>query len=169
LSNSFLVMLAAYGLLVAASYYYAFKQDKGKAKKSISKGWKQFLNQLPLLIAIFLLIGIFDKFVPKSIVVNFIGKGKGFASVLRASVLGSIIMGPVSSEYPFGAVLLQKGATIAATAVFLDAWVMVGVITLPFEISVFGKKFALLRNILAFVGAIIIGMITGLLIVGSAF
>ncbi len=169
MGKSLLLMLAAYGVLVAASYFYAFKKDTDKAKKSIAKGWKQFLNQLPLLIAVFLLVGIFDKFVPKSIVVNLIGKGKGFMSVLRASILGSIIMGPVSSAYPFGAVLLNKGATIAATAVFLDAWVMVGIITLPFEISVFGKKFAIIRNILAFVGAIIIGMVTGLLLVGSAF
>jgi len=169
LGKSLLLMLAAYGVLVAASYFYAFKNDSGKAKKSISKGWKQFLNQLPLLIAVFLLVGIFDKFVPKSVVINLIGKGKGFMSVLRASLLGSIIMGPVSSAYPFGAVLLKKGATIAATAVFLDTWVMVGIITLPFEISVFGKKFALLRNVFAFIGAIIIGIITGLLIVGSAF
>ncbi len=169
MDKSLLLMLVAYGVLVVASYFYAFKKDENKAKKGILKGWKQFLNQIPLLVAIFLLVGIFDKFVPKSIVINLVGKGKGFMSVLRASILGSIIMGPASSAYPFGAVLLNKGATIAATAVFLDAWVMVGVVTFPFEVSVFGKKFAVIRNVLAFVGAIVVGIITGLLIAGSAF
>ncbi len=156
-----------YAVVVLVSYAYAFKKDKEKGKKGIEKGWKQFLKQLPFIFAIFLLIGLFDVFIPKSAVVSVIGRGKGFFSIINAALIGSVVGGPVSSVYPLGAVLLEKGTTVAVAAVFMNAWIMVGFITMPFEISVFGKKFVLVRNIFAVIGAIIIGMITGLILAGS--
>jgi len=39
---------------------------------------------------------------------------------------------------------------------------MVGVLTLPLESKYFGWKVAVLRNVLSFIGAIIIGLIIGL-------
>ncbi len=158
--------LVIYLIIVLISYLYAFRKDKVKGKKSVRQGWRQFLNRLPLLLAIFLLIGLFDVFIPKEAVVKFIGTGKGVLSVFGAALLGSVVMGPVSSAYPLGGVLLKKGATVTATAIFLNAWVMVGVVTFPFEVSVFGKKFAITRNILAFIGAIVVGILTGLILTG---
>ena len=156
-----------YGIIVLISYIYAFRKDKSKGKKGLAKGWKQFLNQLPFLFSIFLLVGLFDVFVSKNAVVSVIGRGKGFVSILSAAFFGSIVGGPVSSVYPLGAVLLKKGATLAVAAVFMNAWIMVGFITMPFEISIFGKRFTLVRNALAVVGAIVIGMLTGLILTGS--
>jgi len=156
-----------YGIIVVVSYIYAVNKSKSDAKKAFRKGWLQLLKRLPLITAIFLLIGLFDVFIPKSIVVSVIGKGRGFLSILTSAIFGTIIAGPVSSAYPIGVLLLKKGATIAVTAVFLNAWVMVGFVTIPFEISVFGKRFTLTRNALAFLGTIIIGMLTGLILTGS--
>ncbi len=161
-----IVSLLVYVVIVLISYLYAFRKDKAKSKKSLAKGWSQFLNRLPLLFAIFLLIGLFDVFIPKDIVVKFIGTGRGILSIFSAAILGSVVMGPVSSAYPLGGVLLKKGATVTATAIFLNAWVMVGVVTFPFEVSVFGKKFAIVRNSLAFIGAIVVGILTGLILTG---
>jgi uncharacterized membrane protein YraQ (UPF0718 family) len=157
-----------YGIVVVASYIYAFKKDKEKGKKGLQKGWKQFLKQLPFVFSIFLLIGLFDVFIPKSVVVSVVGRGRGFLAILNAALVGSVVGGPVSSVYPLGAVLLKKGATLAVAAVFMNAWIMVGFISMPFEISIFGKKFVFVRNVLAFIGAIIIGMLTGLILTGSA-
>ena len=61
---------------------------------------------------------------------------------------------------------MKKGATITAVAIFLNSWVMVGFVTMPYEISVFGKRFTVTRNILAFIGAIVIGLFTGLILEG---
>lgn len=156
-----------YGIIVIISYTYAVKKSKSKAQVAFKKGGVQLLKQLPFIIAIFLLIGLFDAFVSKNIVVTIIGRGRGFLSILNSAIFGTIVGGPVSSVYPLGAVLLKKGATIAVTAVFMNSWIMVGFITMPFEISVFGKRFTLTRNILAFFGAIVIGMLTGLILTGS--
>ncbi len=155
-----------YGIIVILCYIYAFKKSRSGATKAIKKGILRFLQQLPFLISVFLLIGLFDVFVPKNFVVSVVGKGKGLLSILSSALAGTIVAGPVSSAYPLGAFLLKKGATIAATAVFLNSWVMVGFVSIPYEISIFGKRFTLARNSLAFVGAIVIGMLTGMLLVG---
>ncbi|WP_036225010.1 permease [Mesoaciditoga lauensis] len=156
--------VVVYGAIVVLSYIYAFKKDKKGGKKAVKKSGVQFLKQLPMLITIFLLIGLFDKFVPKSMVMQVVGKGKGFLSLISSAAFGTIVMGPVSSAYPLGGILLEKGATITAVAVFLNAWVMVGFVTLPYEISIFGKRFTLVRNTLAFIGALVIGILTGLIL-----
>jgi len=159
--------VVVYTIIVIASYLYAFKKDKAKGMKGLQKGWKRFLRQLPFIFSIFLLVGLFDVFIPKSTVVSVVGHGKGFLAILNAALVGSVVGGPVSSVYPLGALLLKKGATIAVAAVFINAWVMVGIISMPFEISIFGKKFVFIRNIFAFIGAIIIGMLTGLILTGN--
>jgi uncharacterized membrane protein YraQ (UPF0718 family) len=47
-----------------------------------------------------------------------------------------------------------------AVTAFLVAWVTVGIIQLPAESSILGMKFALLRNISAFVLAIVVSIVT---------
>ncbi len=160
--------VVVYSIIVVVSYVYAFKKDRAKGTQGIKKGWKQFLKQLPFIFAIFLLIGLFDVFVPTKAVVAVVGRGKGFLSIINAALIGSVVGGPASSVYPLGALLIEKGTTIAVAAVFMNAWVMVGFISMPFEISIFGKKFVFVRNALAIAGAIIIGMLTGLILTGSA-
>ena len=157
-----------YGIVVLISYAYAFKKSNVLAKKSIVKGWKQFWKQLPFIFSIFLLVGLFDVYIPKSAVTSVIGRGRGFLAIINSALFGAIVGGPVSSVYPLGALLLQKGTTLAVAAVFMNSWIMVGFISMPFEISIFGKKFVLVRNVLVLVGAIIIGMLTGLILTGSA-
>ncbi len=159
---------AIYGVIVILSYVYAFKKNKKGGKQAVRKSGVQFFKQLPMLISIFLLIGLFDRFVPKSVVMTFVGKGNEFLSILSSAIFGTIVMGPVSSAYPMGALLLRKGATITATAIFLNSWVMVGFVTIPYEISIFGRHFTLIRNALAFMGAIIIGILTGWILGGIA-
>ncbi len=41
---------------------------------------------------------------------------------------------------------------------------MVGVVTLPLEIKILGKKFALLRNVISFGIAIVIALVMGVLL-----
>ncbi len=155
-----------YAIIVIISYIYAFKKDKKTAKKATKKGIKQFLNQILFLTSMFLMISLFDVFVPKELIVKVIGKSNGFLNVIYSALFGTVAMGSVSSAYPLGGILLKKGAPLISVAVFLNTWVMVGFIMLPYEVSVFGKKWAFFRNLFAFGGAILVGVITGLLVGG---
>jgi hypothetical protein len=46
-------------------------------------------------------------------------------------------------------------------AVFITTLTMVGFMTLPMEISIMGKRFTLLRNVLSIIAALIIGLLVG--------
>ena len=162
-----LIGAIAYAIIVILSYIYAFKKDKKMSKKALKKGIMQIFNQIPFLISMFLMLSLFDVFVPKNVVAKFMGQANGLLSILYSSLFGTIAMGSIASAYPFAGVLLKKGAPVISVAVFLNTWVMVGLIMLPYEISVFGKKFAFFRNIFAFFGAIVIGVTVGLLLGGN--
>ena len=124
-----------YLIIVIASYTYAFRKDKTKGKESLKKGWRQFLKQIPFILSIFLLIGLFDVFIPQSVVVSILGRGKGVLAIFNAAIIGSVVGGPVSSVYLLGAVLLKKGATVAVTAVFMNAWVIQCHLKFPFLVK----------------------------------
>ena len=59
--------------------------------------------------------------------------------------------------------MLQQGVSLAAVTAFLVAWVTVGMIQLPAESMILGKKFAILRNVSAFFLSLIVAFITVLL------
>jgi len=59
--------------------------------------------------------------------------------------------------FPLAALLLKSGVGYAVVAVFITTLMMVGVLTLPLEIRFFGRRVALLRNGLSFIGALIVG------------
>ena len=56
--------------------------------------------------------------------------------------------------------MLKQGISLLAVTAFLVAWVTVGLVQLPAEAMLLGKKFAIIRNITSFVFAIIVAVIT---------
>jgi hypothetical protein len=63
-------------------------------------------------------------------------------------------------SYIIGGELLKQGISLIAVTAFIVAWVTVGFIQLPAESMILGKKFAFVRNILSFIFAIIVALIT---------
>ena len=58
--------------------------------------------------------------------------------------------------------LLKGGAGYMQIAAFISTLMMVGVVTLPAEISAFNGKVALLRNGLAYVFSLLVALIVGI-------
>jgi uncharacterized membrane protein YraQ (UPF0718 family) len=56
--------------------------------------------------------------------------------------------------------MLQQGVSLIAVTAFLVAWVTVGFIQLPAESYLLGKRFAFLRNLTAFILAIVVAILT---------
>ena len=63
-----------------------------------------------------------------------------------------------------GGELLAQGVSLVAVTAFLIAWVTVGVVQLPAESILLGRRFALLRNIISFVFSVIVAIITVFLV-----
>lgn len=56
--------------------------------------------------------------------------------------------------------MLNHGVSLIAVTSFIVAWVTVGFIQFPAEAMLLGKKFAIVRNVVAFVFSIIVALIT---------
>jgi len=60
--------------------------------------------------------------------------------------------------------MLERGVSLIAVTAFIVAWVTVGVVQFPAEVAILGKRFAIARNAVAFISAIIVALITSLIL-----
>ena len=126
---------------------------------SFYKALKSFGVMLPVLLGVILLIGLFKTYITPDIISS-IFKGKLFQDTLLGSLIGSVSAGNPITSYIIGGELLKEGVSLFAVTAFIVAWVTVGVIQLPAEASILGKRFALTRNILSFIFAILVAIAT---------
>ncbi|MDY6848684.1 MAG: permease [Thermodesulfobacteriota bacterium] len=150
-----------YLAVILIAYMIAIRLDKTKTRDSLDIARKSFIKVLPLLFAVFLLVGLFQVFLPAELIERWLGEASGPASLLIATVAGAVAIGPPLTAFPLAGSLLQGGAWPPAIAAFIVSWISVGLITLPFEASVFGPRFAVTRNILVFLSAMLIGLLAG--------
>ncbi|WP_290596038.1 permease [Archaeoglobus sp. UBA231] len=122
---------------------------------------RSFLRILPMVIATIILIGLILGFVSKERISEVIGEQAGIKGVLIVASLGAILHIPSIISFPLAASLLRGGASVTSVAVFITTLTMIGIVTLPVEIKELGRKFAILRNSLSFIIAILIGLIMG--------
>jgi uncharacterized membrane protein YraQ (UPF0718 family) len=141
----------------------SFIIDRKKTFLGIKKGLKMFLNILPTLFTILILVSVLLFFTPKEVLTKWLGKESGSMGMIIAAVIGSISLIPGFIAFPIGAILVKNGVSYSVIAVFITTLMMVGIVTLPLESKYFGWKVALTRNIISFAGAIIIGLAVGLL------
>jgi len=133
------------------------QEQKTDLRSSLLKAWKDIFKMLPLLLGTILLIGL-TSLIPKSYY-SLIFRGN-ILDILIGSIIGSVSAGNPIMSYILGGEFLKQGVSLLAVTSFLVAWVTVGVIQLPAESMILGKKFAITRNILSFISAIIIAIIT---------
>lgn len=150
-----------FGLLTGISLLISFILDKDKTFLGLKKGGKMFFNIFSPFLNILILISIVLFFIPDSVIVHYLGANSGWYGFGIAACIGSITLIPGFISYPLAATLLKQGATYSVVTVFITTLLMVGIVTLPLEIKYFGKKAAIMRNILNLIAAIIIGIFVG--------
>lgn len=131
-------------------------------KEATIKAAKGLWKTLPIILGTILLISLVSVLVPKSFYTAVFTKNL-FLDPLTGGLIGSISAGNPIVSYIIGGELLARGISLVAVTAFLVAWVTVGIIQLPAEASILGKKFALLRNITAFILAMVVAIITVLI------
>ncbi len=130
-----------------------------KLKQAIVKAAKGIYRALPVMTGVILLVSLANTLIPKSIYSSLFSKNIFLDSII-GSALGSILAGNPITSYILGGEFLNQGISLVAVTAFIVAWVTVGIVQLPAEIMLLGKKFAITRNIIAFVFAIIVALIT---------
>ena len=135
----------------------------GKLNSAVKKSAKALYNAMPVLAGIVLLVGLASTLIPKSFYLALFSKNAFLDSII-GSGLGSILAGNPVTSYIIGGELLAQGVSLVAVTAFLIAWVTVGVVQLPAESILLGRRFALLRNIISFVFSVIVAIITVFLV-----
>ena len=125
---------------------------------SLQKTGKMLFRVLPNIFAVVLLSGLIMEFIPLDRLSEYLGGGF-FSDGLVGAGIGSISIGNPLVSYVLGGALLEQGISLMAVTALLVSWVTVGSIQLPAEIQTFGARFALLRNGISFVFALIIAFL----------
>ena len=150
-----------YLALAALGYAYTIRKSRAKAGKAAQSGLKAFKGVIVTLLSVFALVGLLEVYVPPEFITRTLGAQAGISSLFVAAAMGSVAAGPPIAAYPIAQSLLNGGAWTAAVAAFIVSWTLVGFVSLPFEARTFGTRFAVARNVLSFIFAIIIGVLMG--------
>ena len=132
---------------------------KEKLKKSLIGALKPLYRSLPILVGVILLVSLGSVLIPKSIYTSIFTMNPFFDSI-KGAILGSVLAGNPITSYVLGGELLKLGVSLVAVTAFIVSWVTVGLVQLPAEALMLGKKFAITRNILSFIFSIIVAIIT---------
>lgn len=132
---------------------------KSKAVEAVSKAAKGIWSAIPIITGVVLLVGLLISAVPREFYTTIFTKNPIIDSLI-GSLIGSALAGTPITSYIIGGELLSQGVSLVAVVAFIVAWVTVGVIQFPAEAFLLGRRFAIARNIVSFIFAIIVAIIT---------
>ncbi len=135
-----------------------------KSAQTISTLSYQLSTMLQIIPPIFILLGLFDVWVPREIIIRLMGPGSGFKGGLLGFVLGSAAAGPLYGAFPIVAVLMKKGASFTNILIFISAWSTTKIPMFLFELNALGYRFAVSRLIIDLAGILFIAALMNLLI-----
>ncbi|BCS87781.1 NifB/NifX family molybdenum-iron cluster-binding protein [Pseudodesulfovibrio sediminis] len=138
-------------------------EPAGEWVEAIGKGLKQFLNMVPRMVGVVLLLGLFRGFVSDETLLSLFSGSPLYDSFLGTS-LGSVMAGSPVNSYIIGKNLLHTGVGVAGVTALMLAWVNIGVIILPAESAALGFRFTLVRNVASFVMVVLMSFVMALLI-----
>jgi len=114
---------------------------------------------MPMLLSVIGLMGLFETLVTPEMIQS-VFQGSVLSDTLIGTGVGAISVGQPFLSYAIGGELLDEGVSLYAVTAFILSFVTLGLIQLPLEWSLFGTRFTLLRNILSFIFALLISIVT---------
>ncbi len=151
-------------VVVAITLVFSFVKDRAKTKKALKKALKSFENILPQFLAIIIIIGMLLSVLDEQTISRFIGDNSGLLGMFMALAIGSITLIPGFVAFPLAAALLNNGAGVAQIAAFISSLMMVGVVTIPMEVKMFGTKVTAIRNVSAVIFSLVVALLMGVII-----
>ncbi len=128
-------------------------------RAALARALRAFGQMLPIILGMLLLTSLVFAWLPPASLQALFGRHPAL-DVLVGATMGSVAMGHPLAGYVLGGELLAGGISLIAVTALIVSWVTVGVVQLPAEILMLGRRFALLRNLLCFLSAIAIACLT---------
>jgi len=151
-------IIIAFILFVGISYYFNYHPGK----QIFTDNFWMFLKEMIIILPVmFILIGLFDVWIPKEKVQKHIGEAYGLKGVLLVMLLAFIQAGPLYAAFPVAYLLWKKGCPPANVFIYLSAFTTAKIPMITFEIGFLGLKFSLLRILITIPVFILIGIMMG--------
>jgi len=150
--------------LVAICLLASALKDREKTKAALRIAWNAVKRMGPSVLAVIAVIGLIVGFIPPRWIAVTIGSERGVLGMLVAAALGSVLFIPALIAFPLARSLLDMGAGVMSMAAFVTTLTMIGFVFLPLEIRELDRRFALLRNGLSFLLALLIALIMGFIL-----
>jgi uncharacterized membrane protein YraQ (UPF0718 family) len=126
----------------------------------IGKNFRMFFMEMILILPLmFILIGLFDVWVPREKILRHLGAEAGHWGIVWVVLLAMLQAGPLYAAFPVAALLWKKGCSVRNVFIYLGAFTTLKIPMLAFEVGFLGWKFSLLRALFSFPVFIAIGFL----------
>ena len=149
MKNKPAALVKQYGLLLLFAIFILISWIKPiptgmEIGKNLLVFFREMILFLPLM---FILIGLFDVWIPREKIVRHVGPRSGFMGIVWVVLLAMLQAGPLYGAFPVAALLWKKGCSIRNVFIYLGAFSTLKIPMLAFEIGFLGLKFSLLRTL----------------------
>jgi len=158
------VLTLAMWIGTAIFLIFSFVKDREKTKQALKMAFCMGKGMLISILSIIFLIGLILTILPPESIAEFVGKQSLLLATVISAAFGTITLIPAFIAFPLVGTLVHAGVGVVPAVAFLTTLTMVGIVTLPLERREFGLKFAVVRNGLSFIFAIIIALVMGVII-----
>lgn len=108
--------------------------------------WSFTLEMAAFLPAMFILVGLFDVWVPRRVVERHVGRESGPLAILWMVLLGTLQAGPLYGAFPVAVALWRKGTAPRNVFIYLGTFSALKIPMLTFEVAFLGWQFSLVRT-----------------------
>jgi hypothetical protein len=136
-----------------------------QASKAAQAAWQTaatFVRTIPIVLAVLALACLVTAAVPAERISEVLPMESVLGPMLGAAV-GSVAAGHPLTSYILAGELSVAGAGLATITALIVSWVTVGIVHLPAEAAILGARFALWRNAISFVLAIVMAYVVAAL------
>jgi uncharacterized membrane protein YraQ (UPF0718 family) len=137
---------ALVALVVALWAYDRFAAPFAFGREAGAGLWSFTLEMAAFLPAMFVLVGLFDVWVPRSVVERHVGRDSGPLAILWMVLLGTLQAGPLYGAFPVAVALWRKGTAPRNVFIYLGAFSALKIPMLTFEVAFLGWQFSLVRT-----------------------
>jgi len=153
----YLGIAAAFGIFVAISFLTRF----GSGIEIAENSWHFLKSMILLFPAAFILIGLFEIWIDRSVVERHLGKQSGLLGYFWIILLACTVMAPLIVALPMAHSLAKKGAKLQLVIGFISASTVTRIPMTLFEASYLGVPFTVVRLLVSVPLVIVFSEIIG--------
>jgi len=139
------IWVAAYAILTVLSFIFGFNPGKD-VFANFTQSFVEMVTFVPFL---FIIVGLFDVWVPKEKIQKHIGQQSGIKGIVLVVLLAMLQAGPLYGAFPVAYLLFRKGASIRNIFIYLGAFSSMKIPMLGIEIGYLGIQFSLVRTLVS--------------------